>query len=398
MGTRLLNTAICHWPFLLFHTDIILTIMGDTLNDNASSVDLSSCGKGINPECVEHLSSVLKIDPNQGLLYFQLGNELRALGKWEATASAYEFSAHNAERSGDIPLLRTALLWLGKTYIELGMWGDAIVQFDRLVSMQRNVILPEALYRLLYLQHFACNFTERATLLREAKETVSWELSFGTSKMTPSQALMLMDGPLLHQLAIMFAKAHIEAAVKEARDEGPWVWALEDFLHQSGAAVSAYAAFSPQHLVITDGRLKLGYLSKDFGFSSVGQLLPRLFSAHDRRRFRVTAYSLGQDDGTWYHREVAEGAQRFVSLADRPPSEVAAAINSDSVNIIVDLSGHLSVAAQGALALQPAPIAVSYLAWLSSSGAPYIQACPPFAPPDFRRVAPDGGGGDGSGC
>ena len=57
----------------------------------------------------------------------------------------------------------------------------------------------------------------------------------------------------------------------------------------------------------------------------------------------------------------------------RTPLQVAEQINGDGINIVVDLGGHLSVTSQVALALQPAPLAVNYLSWLATSGAPYIQ-------------------------
>lgn len=98
--------------------------------------------------------------------------------------------------------------------IEEGDWDGAIRAFER-----THAAFPEsseALYRLLYLQHFACNFTNREYLLHAAREMLSIEISAtggsihasawripsavpGTdwwttgSTMTPSQALMLLD-------------------------------------------------------------------------------------------------------------------------------------------------------------------------------------------------------------
>jgi hypothetical protein len=353
-----------------------LSFQAELKHSNDTSTFIQSCGIGKYDDCAQYLISESKLDPNKNEFYFDLGNALRSSGNWQETAKAYQLALDVADRSGSLNTLRQVLVLLGRTYIELGLWEEAILQFDRAVNMQRNVILPEALYRLLFLQHFACNFTSRSSLLHDAKDTVLWELSSGTSKMTPSQALMMLEGPLLYGLSQMFSRSHYLAASEQKGEEnGPWLWNLADFLSLSGFSVSTYGAYSPQHLTSMDGRLKIGYVSKDFGFSSVGQLLPRLFSGHDRRRFKITVYSIGGDDGSHYYKEVKEVAQRFENLAGRPASEIAARINADSINIVLDLSGHFSVTSQVALAMQPAPVAISYLGWLSTSGASYVQVC-----------------------
>eukprot|EP00291_Cryptomonas_curvata_P016117 CAMPEP_0172153170 /NCGR_PEP_ID=MMETSP1050-20130122/1276_1 /TAXON_ID=233186 /ORGANISM="Cryptomonas curvata, Strain CCAP979/52" /LENGTH=353 /DNA_ID=CAMNT_0012821637 /DNA_START=95 /DNA_END=1153 /DNA_ORIENTATION=+ len=352
---------------------VIVAQYDEAIIANANMKGFELCRIGRTAECVEQYSISLKLYSNQSTVYFHLGSALRSLNQLHESVSAYESSVQLAETSGDSKVMINARFQLGMTKIDQGQWDAAIVEFDRILAMDRNVILPEALYRLTYLQHFACNFTRREKLLRDVKETVSWELSAGTSKMTPSQALMLLDSPHLYDLSRMYSDGHLLAARQLEGHTRPWFWNLGDFLYLTGFSVSSYGAYSPQHLSVTDGRLRIGYISKDFGFSSVGQLLPRLFSGHDRRRFKVSAYSVGDKDGSWYEKEVEEAVQHWVHLAGVAPQDIAARINTDAVNILIDLSGHFSVSAQVALAMQPAAVAVSYLGWLSTTGAPYIQ-------------------------
>ena len=203
----------CKGARLFFSLYILITVYAQYEQSSPTISDERACVLGKTEFCTKYrnLISELRINPDQSNFYFDLGNALRTFGDWPRTAEAYKLAVETADRSGDIKMVRNALVLLGRTYIELGLWDDAILQFDRVVNMQRNVILPEALYRLLYLKHFACNFTSRNSLLNDAKETVSWELSSGTSKMTPSQALMLLDSPLLYGLSRMFAQAHLSA-------------------------------------------------------------------------------------------------------------------------------------------------------------------------------------------
>jgi protein O-GlcNAc transferase len=130
----------------------------------------------------------------------------------------------------------------------------------------------------------------------------------------------------------------------------------------------AYFAYHPLHLLDTDGRLRIGYVSKDLGFSSVGQLLPRLLSAHNRRRLHVHVYCLNPSDGTPTRKMLEESTETWHHMDGNTPVKIAEQINADGINIAIDLGGHLSVTSQVALALQPAPLAVNYLSWLGPAG------------------------------
>ena len=55
---------------------------------------------------------------------------------------------------------------------------------------------------------------------------------------------------------------------------------------------------------------------------------------------------------------------------DKNPLDIATRLNAEGINIVIDLGGPLSVKSQIALAMQPSPIAVNYLSWLSTQAAP----------------------------
>ena len=97
-------------------------------------------------------------------------------------------------------------------------------------------------------------------------------------------------------------------------------------------------------------------------------------------------YCLNAGDGTPTRKMLEDSAESWHQMDASSPVQIAEQINADGINIAVDLGGHLSVLGQVSLALQPAPIAINYLSWLGSSGAPYIQAFLTDAvatPPEF---------------
>lgn len=122
-----------------------------------------------------------------------------------------------------------------------------------------------------------------------------------------------------------------------------------------------------------DSRLRIGYISGDFRRHATAWLMRQLPALHDRSRFEVFVFSSGPDDGSDVRRAIAAGADHFADVSHFDAATVAQRIALAGVDILVDLSGYTLHAPTAALALRPAPLQVSYLAYLQSSGAPWID-------------------------
>lgn len=120
-------------------------------------------------------------------------------------------------------------------------------------------------------------------------------------------------------------------------------------------------------------RLRVGYVSGDFRRHATSFLASRLFGMHDRGRYEVFAYSTGPDDDSQLRREVEAGCDHFVDVARFDAVALAQRIALDRIDILVDLAGYTLHSRPGTFALRPAPIQVSYLAYLQTSGAPWID-------------------------
>lgn len=120
-------------------------------------------------------------------------------------------------------------------------------------------------------------------------------------------------------------------------------------------------------------RLRIGYLSGDFRAHATAYLMSRLPGLHDRQRFEVFVYSSGPDDDSEIRREIIAGADVFCDLARFDTLSTAQRIAMDAIDILVDLSGYTLHARSAALVLRPAPLQLSYLTYLQTSGAPWID-------------------------
>ncbi|MCZ6560545.1 MAG: hypothetical protein O6931_06625 [Gammaproteobacteria bacterium] len=121
-----------------------------------------------------------------------------------------------------------------------------------------------------------------------------------------------------------------------------------------------------------DGRIVIGYLSADFQAHAVGFLLSDFFAQHDRDKFSVIVNDLSPAKGAV--------ADRFRTQVDlyRPLNKLnnlqaAQLIAHDGVQILIDLAGYSRGGRPGILARRPAPLILSWLGYLNTLGADFVD-------------------------
>jgi protein O-GlcNAc transferase len=123
----------------------------------------------------------------------------------------------------------------------------------------------------------------------------------------------------------------------------------------------------------TSGRIRLGYLSSDFKDHAVAYQIKGLLERHDRSNFKIYGYACNPDDGSPYRRRLAGACDQFLDVHACTNESIARQIQSDDIQILVDMAGHSKNNRLGVAAMRPAPIQVSYLGFLSSTGADFID-------------------------
>src|SRR5262249_55613006 len=114
-------------------------------------------------------------------------------------------------------------------------------------------------------------------------------------------------------------------------------------------------------------RLRIGYVSADFREHPVVSFLEPLLATHDRHRFEIFCYAdvPRPDVTTRRFQDHADSWRSLVGLSDRQAAE---RISQDDIDIVVDLAGHTGGNRLLAFARKPAPIQVSYLGYLGTTG------------------------------
>lgn len=131
-------------------------------------------------------------------------------------------------------------------------------------------------------------------------------------------------------------------------------------------------------------RIRVGYVSNDFRSHPVSSFMASLISSHDRRTFEVFCYSTTTTPDA-RTRDFQHLAEHFVDISTASDAKAAQTIETDQIDILVDLGGHTTGNRLGVFALRPAPIQVTYLGYPATTGCAFM---------DFRlvdaRTDPDG--------
>ena len=120
-------------------------------------------------------------------------------------------------------------------------------------------------------------------------------------------------------------------------------------------------------------RIRVAYVSADFGEHPTSYLLAGLIEEHDRSRFKIVGVSLGAAAPSAMRSRLEAAFDQFVDAARKDDREAAGLLRDLEIDIAVDLMGFTHESRPGIFALRPAPVQVNYLGFPATMGAPYID-------------------------
>lgn len=226
---------------------------------------------------------------------------------------------------------------LGITLQEIGEREEAIACFDRLLRVK-----PE-------------HAEVRAHRLHQLAHICDWDAIAASAHAIPGLGIAGDPIPPFALLALDEAPARHRTRAER------WV-----------AARFPQSALRP---VPADGpeRLRIGYFSADVGNHAVWRLFARMIELHDRARYEIHVYSLGDRASDETHARVVQAADHFHDVASLTDAEIAELARGHAIDIAVDLNGHTTYARTAIFALRAAPIQISCLGYPGTMGAPFID-------------------------
>jgi len=136
-----------------------------------------------------------------------------------------------------------------------------------------------------------------------------------------------------------------------------------------------YASDMPAIRKIADPseRIRVGYVSSDFGDHPMSHTIAPFLAKHDRTRLEVFGYALSADDGSVHRRAIADACDHFEDVADAATTDIAARVVRERIDVLVNLNGYTAGHRTALFALRPAPVQVSYFGFPGTMGAQFMD-------------------------
>ena len=143
-----------------------------------------------------------------------------------------------------------------------------------------------------------------------------------------------------------------------------------------GRALAAQAPVGPQQYssaIDPDRPLRIGFVSGDLRAHAVAFFAEPVLEGLDKSRFQAHAYqTLSQEDAVSERLKRIPGL-KWLNTARLSPAQVALRIRQDRIDVLFDLAGHTLGGALPVFHLRPAPVQVSWLGYLCTTGVDAIR-------------------------
>ncbi len=120
-------------------------------------------------------------------------------------------------------------------------------------------------------------------------------------------------------------------------------------------------------------RIRVAYLSGDFGDHAVSHCLTGVIEHHDVRRFETVGVSWGRQNERPNRARLEAAFGCFIDATGLSDSDTARRLREFEVDIAIDLMGHTAGQRTDIFAERCAPVQVNYLGYPGTSGAPYVD-------------------------
>lgn len=317
---------------------------------------------------VASYDQALAINPADSAGWMVRGNILKEAKQLDAALASYDRAIAVDPGNADAYLNR------GTAFYEQRKFDAAIADYNRAVAISPN---------------FAAAYYNRANVLRCVKNYEAAAESYDTARsMDPS--IRFLPGDCREARMHLCDWHEFEADVARIttgveRGEAvcnPFcaqVLSESARLQRKAAEIWAREICPPDASLPTIRKLashekiRIGYFSADFRIHPVPALAAEMIETHDRSRFDVTAFSFGPDTGDEMRKRMERAFERFIDVRDKSDQQIALLARHMELDIAVDLGGFTEDSRANIFALRAAPIQVSYLGYLGTMGAEYID-------------------------
>ncbi|GAB4835448.1 hypothetical protein Ancab_000355 [Ancistrocladus abbreviatus] len=300
-------------------------------------------------EAISCYNEVLRIDPLAADGLVNRGNTYKEIGRVSEAIQDY-MHAINIR-----PTMAEAHANLASAYKDSGLVEAAIKSYKQALHLRPD--FPEATCNLLHTLQCVCSWEDRDKMFVEVEGIIRRQIKM--SVLPSVQPFHAIAYPLDPLLALEISRKYAQHCSLIATR-----YALPPFDHPAPIRIRTEGGYQ---------RLRIGYVSSDFGNHPLSHLMGSIFGMHNRKNVEVFCYALSPNDGTEWRQRIQSEVEHFMDVSAMSSDMIAKMIHEDKIQILVNLNGYTKGARNEIFAMQPAPIQVSYMGFPGTLGAAYID-------------------------
>ena len=344
-----------------------------------NNLGLALKDKHLVKEAMHCFTTACRLMPSFAAAHSNLGSMLKEQNKLE------EALAHYAKAIEIDPSCALVYCNMGACFKDLGQLKDAITCFTKAVKLKPD--FAPIYYNLAASYKEAARFEDAITCLKKA---ISLKPEFPDAEVALAHSLLqLCDWRTLEDDHKRIA-AIVAAQLKSPRPLKPSLQPYHalsfDISHETRLQlVRAFAASVQSNASLlgmapfrykakkSGARIRIGYVSANFGNHPSGHAMRGVFKLHDKNAFEVFCYATSRSDGSAARNAVEADAEHFLDVSDMSSVDIAKRIHADKVHVLVDLTGYTAGGRPEVFALRPSPIQINLAASHGTLGAPWMH-------------------------
>ncbi|XP_050360957.1 UDP-N-acetylglucosamine--peptide N-acetylglucosaminyltransferase 110 kDa subunit-like isoform X2 [Nymphalis io] len=295
-------------------------------------------------EALFHYRQAINIQPKFADAYSNMGNTLREIQDSKGALMCFKKAIEIN------PLFADAHCNLASIFKDMGNITEAIASYEIALKIKPN--FPDAYCNLAHCLQIICSWDNYEERMRIIVAIVEDQL-YNSDKLTSIHPHHSILYPLSNRARKEIAARHANLYLEK---------------------VNMLTQITFKHSKTCKGRLRIGYVSSDFGNHPTSHLMQSIPGLHNRLNVEIFCYALNRDDGTTFRSKIVKESEHFIDLSFTSCNiEAARRIYSDNINILINMNGYTKGAKNDIFALKPAPIQVMWLGYPGTSGAEYID-------------------------
>nr|CAD7575087.1 unnamed protein product [Timema californicum] len=235
-------------------------------------------------EALMHYKEAIRIQPTFADAYSNMGNTLKEMQDIQGALQCYT-------RAIQInPAFADAHSNLASIHKDSGNIPEAIQSYRTALKLKPD--FPDAYCNLAHCLQIVCDWTDYEARMKKLVSIVAEQLDKNRLPSVHPHHSMLY--PLSHEFRKAIAARHANLCLEKIH-----------VLHKPPY----------KHSKEMNGRLRIGYVSSDFGNHPTSHLMQSIPGLHDRTKVEVYCYALSPDDGTTFRAKIARESEHFIDLS-----------------------------------------------------------------------------------